>query len=252
MRKIVLIVLVLIMCVGMFACSGEDEGAKKDFEILDTDTLKETTTKSSAVGYIPGEYIKFGCYEQDNNLANGSEAIEWLVLEATDERALLISRYSLDCEQYNEEYVAVTWETCSLREWLNNDFINKAFTDTEKANIVAVTVNADDNAEYGVEAGNSTEDKVFLLSIDEVNKYFTSDSERESKPTVYAAEKGVWVSDEGDFKGNCVWWLRSPGEYQTRAAYVRYDGNVRNNGDDVRYADTAIRPALWINLNSLK
>ncbi len=48
-----------------------------------------------------GDYITFGLYEQDNDLSNGKENIEWLILELKDEKALVISKYALDSKPYN-------------------------------------------------------------------------------------------------------------------------------------------------------
>lgn len=78
----------------------------------------------------PGSIVTFGAYEQDNNTGNGKEAIEWLVLDydAANNRALVISLYALDCKPYNTEKKNVTWEKCTLRAWLNNEFIQAAFS----------------------------------------------------------------------------------------------------------------------------
>ena len=91
-----------------------------------------------------------------------------------------------------------------------------------------------------------TVDQVFLLSITEVNKYFSSNSARQCKPTDYAVANGAWENDSG----NCWWWLRSPGNYQYRAAIVLVGGDVSENGFIVNYDLSAVRPALWIDLNS--
>lgn len=193
---------------------------------------------------VEGEYIKFGAYEQDNNTSNGKEDIEWLVLEVRDGKALVISKYALDCKQYNTSNTDVTWETCTLRNWLNNDFINAAFSSYEKAMIPTVTVSADKNPDYNINPGNATQDQVFLLSITEANKYFSA---RKCEPTDYAVANGAWESDGG----NCWWWLRSPGYYlQGFAAGVNYGGDVYKNDDIVDHAGPAVRPALWIDLNS--
>ena len=77
-------------------------------------------------------------------------------------------------------------------------------------------------------------------------KYFSSYSARQCKPTDYAVANGVWENDSG----NCWWWLRSPGDRQNRAAGVDYVGYVFEYGFSVRYALDAVRPALWIDLNS--
>lgn len=193
-----------------------------------------------------GDYVFFGEYEQDNNTANGKEDIEWLVLEVKDSKALVISKYALDCKQYNTSHTDVTWEACTLRRWLNNDFINVAFSADEKAMIPLVTVSADKNPEYSTNPGNATQDQVFLLSIIEANKYFGSDSARQCEPTDFAVANGAWESDSG----NCWWWLRSPGLSQNYAARVDSGGGVSEGGYYVDDGDRAVRPALWIDLNS--
>ncbi len=193
-----------------------------------------------------GDYITFGRYEQDNNTSNGKEDIEWLVLDKKDGKALVISKYALDCQPYNTSYTDVTWETCTLRKWLNNTFLNAAFTDAEKSLIPTVTVSADKNPKYSTNPGNATQDKVFLLSITEVNEYFNSDSARQCKATAYAEAQGAYVNSSN---GNCWWWLRSPGYNQNYAALVLYDGYVYEFGYTV-FQFGAVRLALWIDLNS--
>ena len=110
--------------------------------------------------------------------------------------------------------------------------------------IPTVTVSADKNPDYSTNPGNATQDQVFLLSITEVNKYFSSDSARQCKPTDYAVANGAWGS------GNFCWWLRSLGDMLFSAAYVNRGGGVRENGRDVDGDGGAVRPALWIDLNS--
>ena len=191
-----------------------------------------------------GDTYRFGSYEQDNNKSNGQEDIEWLVLAKEGTKILVISKEALDCKPYNTSYTDVTWETCTLRKWLNNDFINAAFSADERTMIPTVTVSADKNPDYSANPGNATQDQVFLLSITEVNKYFSSDSARQCKPTDYAVANGAWD------RGNCWWWLRSPGYSQNIAAYVNNDGDVDEFGTYVDRANCAVRPALWIDLNS--
>lgn len=188
----------------------------------------------------PGDTVFFGAYEQDNNTSNGKEDVEWLVLEVKDGKALVVSKYALDCKQYNTSNTNVTWETCTLRKWLNTDFINSVFSSDEKAKIPTVTVSADKNS---TNPGNATQDQVFLLSITEANKYFGSDSARQCKPTDYAVANGAWESDSGNF----WWWLRSPGVTQYSAAYVFSGGGVTESGDGV-IGTSAVRPAMWISI----
>ena len=194
-----------------------------------------------------GDTYTFGSYEQDNNNSNGKEAIKWKVIANEGTKILVISKYALDCQKYNTSYTtSVTWETCTLRKWLNNEFLSSAFSEGEQAMIPSVTVSADENPHYSTNPGNATQDKVFLLSITEANKYFSPDSARQCKPTEYVVASGVWKSDSG----NCWWWLRSPGADQHCAASVLSTGAIADYGYLVYIGDRAVRPALWIDLNS--
>lgn len=193
-----------------------------------------------------GSTIKFGFYEQDNNTSNGKEEIEWKVLAVDGNKALVISQYALDCQKYNSTYTDTTWEKCSLRTWLNGTFYNAAFGSDHQKMIASSTVTADKNPSYSTSPGNNTTDKVFLLSITEVYKYFSSESARQCQGTAYCYAQGAYKASNG----NCWWWLRSPGYFSDYAAGVSLDGSVYDYGDFVNYGKYAVRPALWINLGS--
>ena len=183
-----------------------------------------------------GSYVFFGSYEQDNNTSNGKEDIEWLVLAREGDRVLVISRYALDCQQYNTSKTNVTWKTCSLRKWLNGTFINNAFSSDEQNMIQTTTVTTDKTV---------TADKVFLLSITEVNKYFSSDSARQCQGTAYCYAQGAYKPRNA----NCWWWLRD--DFYDYAASVGDDGHVIYYGVcSVSDDDSAVRPALWIDLGA--
>ncbi len=198
-------------------------------------------------GTKAGDIILFGSYEQDNNPYNGTEDIEWLVLAKEKDRVLVISRYALDCRPYNAEEQEVTWETCFLHGWLNDTFLNNAFSADEQAMIRTETVTADRNPSYGTSPGRDTTDKVFLLSIAEVNQYLTGESARKCQATAYAVKRGAYINP---LDGNCWWWLRSPGMNSFLAAIVNYVGSVGYDGVRVHTWDGAVRPALWINIES--
>lgn len=195
---------------------------------------------------VGNTYI-FGSYEQDNNKSNGQEDIEWLVLSKEGAKILVISKYSLDCKPYNTGDTDVTWENCTLRKWLNKDFVNTAFSTDEKVMIPTVTVSADKNPDHSTNPGNSTQDKVFLLSITETNKYFSSSIEMECKATDYAVANGVDESYGGH------WWLRSPGSSrQDCAAFVYGSVGIVEFGNSVYCSDFAVRPAMWIDLSVIE
>ncbi len=202
--------------------------------------------KSNLTDIKKGDTVKFGFYEQDNNTTNGKEEIEWIVLNVEGSKALVISKYALDCQQYNTSYTDVTWESCSLRKWMNNTFINEAFGSKHQELIPSVSVSADKNPNNSTNPGNATTDKVFLFSITEAKKYFSSDSARKCKPTKYAIANGAYVNSDN---GNCWWWLRSPGDYQSNAADVNYVGSFFYYGSGVNYDRSCVRPAMWISLD---
>ena len=192
------------------------------------------------------EYIVFGHYEQDNDMNNGSEPIEWQLLAQEEDRKLLISRYALDCVMYNESYKDATWETCTMREWLNGYFYDEAFSDEEKSMIVRVKVTADANPDYATEMGNNTRDRVFILSVLEAQDYLPKDSGRICQPTAYADFEGVKYSGRNN---TCWWWLRSCGGSSRRAAEICFDGTMDTLGKYINNDHIGVRPAIWITMD---
>ena len=194
----------------------------------------------------PDSIVTYGTYEQDNNPSNGAEPIEWIVLKRDDDNVILISKYGLETTlSYNTEYTNVTWKKCTLREWLNDNFFNVAFTVEEQMKLITTDVKADKNPKYDTNTGSDTQDKVFLLSVDEVNQYFDTDDERICMPTKYAVANGVKTDDSGA----CWWWLRSPGSLTTNAANVYYDGSVDCIGHYVNSESGAVRPVIVLRLS---
>ena len=124
-------------------------------------------------------------------------------------------------KKYNDAWAAITWETCTLRTYLNGEFYN-SFSAEDKAKI-ALTHNTNlDNPEYGTDGGNDTEDYIYLLSIAEANA----------------------LSDTIRSNSSGSWWLRSPGDYSYYAAFVDgEDGDVDLNGHDGD-DEYGVRPAL--------
>jgi len=204
-----------------------------------TDILKreEEVSKKWQVGAT----VIFGSYYQSNSSIK--ESIEWEVLAREGNKALLISKYALDCKKYNEEYIGVTWENCTIRNWLNGEFFNIVFDSKEQKRILPAILRNADNPLCLIKGGVSTTDKIFLLSIGEVEEYFSSDSARKCKPTIYAKEC-IWNCPT-EF---CCWWLRSPGGLQEVAAVVNYIGEVDCIGCHVDNRKTAIRPAMWVSI----
>lgn len=258
LKSIIASLLSVAMLMSFVACggsgSGEDKknnsaGASASDGADANGSTNSDGEKNIEKGQV-GSYITFGTYEQDGDTSNGAEDIEWLVLDVEDGKTLVISKYELDCKPYNEVDEGVTWETCTLRTWLNNYFYDTAFSDSDKNKVCLTNVVAEKNPNYDTEAGNNTQDKVFVLSISEAEKYFSSDDERKCKPTQYAINNGAWFNkdpSDSDY-GNCWWWLRSPGYDLSITSGVGGDGDIEDyyNRNDVEYNCNAVRPAMWI------
>ena len=123
--------------------------------------------------------------------------------------------------------------------------MNDAFTPEQQKSILKKTVSADKNPIYTTDPGNDTEDMVFLLSIDEAERYLSNNSARQAQTTAYAVSMGAYTQNN---TGNTWWWLRSPGSSNYYALYVNIDGSIILFGDNFDGDYGAVRPALWINL----
>lgn len=236
----------------------------KEYEDVDKLLAEDDNMMAAAARnakFTVGNYVTFGTYPQTKS-GKDATPIEWLVLARDGDKALLISRYGLDAQPYNTYYTSVTWETCTLRTWLNGTFYNKAFSSAEQAAIL--TTNVDNSKSqccsgWNTSGGNNTQDKVFLLSYAEANKYFgveywqnngaTDKVKSRVAPTAYAIAQGAgkyssYKTADGIDAGR--WRLRSPGGYQDCATYVYADGSLGYSS--VSKVSASVRPALWVNI----
>jgi hypothetical protein len=227
----------------------------------------------------------------------------WLVLERKGNTALLITEGIIERWPYHTAAQGVTWEGSAVRAYLNGKFLEQ-FESADQAKIIEVTSQNPDNPWYktrasvisakagktGVTArdpkgGNPTKDKVFLLSIDEVCRYFGNSTARlKNKGFEYQNGKMIMgkgtslgdttrISDQNDKNRIAImpaalstfrekkdmafrWWLRSPGEADILAAEVSAQGHVKITGSQIWAMGTSkddksemggLRPAVWIN-----
>lgn len=189
-----------------------------------------------------GDIVPFGSYEQDNDFGNGKEPIEWVVLDIIKGRALLLCCYGIDCLPYHNSDSNVTWEVCSLRNWLNDSFLNSAFSTNEQKLILSTHVSGSENTNYGTEAGNDTKDRLFLLSMYQV-EYYSDYWDLTCVPTSYAVERGAFLNKTTN---GGWWWLRTPGDSENTAASVNSDGSVDSNGSAVNGLKGMVRPVMWV------
>jgi len=150
---------------------------------------------------------------------------DWLILDIVNNKALLMKKTSIAGIPYNDSLKEVTWEESTLRAWLNSDFYNNSFSSEERKNIVPADVENPANPSNAAEAGRSTRDYIFILSIEEALKY--ADIIPESDHNI---------------------WLRSPGSSSNKAAFISADKTIMENGYEVNSDKLAIRPVLWFSL----
>lgn len=241
--------------------------------------LNNPTT--DADGVTTWNCIWFGNYWQEDTNGDGEAdkndaktPIKWRVLSVDGDDAFLLADKNLDGERYNDTFTDITWETCTMRSWLNgygaeankdgkdysnNNFLNNAFSQSEQTAVRTTNVVNDDNPYYGTEGGSDTLDKIYLLSIGEAANpsygFLSDDREedkgREAKNTVYTKKiPGVFTDVSEEYAGNGVWWLRSPGNISSHASLVRRSGYVDRSGGSTHDNIIPIRPALHLNLSS--
>jgi len=184
-----------------------------------------------------GSVISFGGYD-------------WRVLDIQDNKALLLSERVIEKKRYhsNEE---VTWSESELHDYLNKKFYNK-FSPQDKARIAKTEVKTSNNPWFGTVGGDTTNDMIFLLSIEEVVQYFGDSGQLTNRNPdsqwyindQYNSERLAY-DDDGTASW---WWLRSPGGPSRRAAFVDADGILDVDGSCVYNGTGGVRPALWLNL----
>lgn len=230
---------------------GHDESISFEKRLREMYTVKDYPTDTSIEDL---DSISFGRYEQDNNLGNGKEGIEWIILKKENGHAMLMSKYVLDCQQYNNVKTEMYWAISSLRNWLNNYFYDEAFNSNEKALIPQVTVINEGNMKWQLSASEDTSDYVYLLSERECVEFFGEPSstnqivELSTNATDYAKSLGVYVEKEPGqwYNGNSTFWLRSPGNMKNRAGNVTYCGYFYQDGNSVDFKLNGVRPIIWV------
>jgi hypothetical protein len=158
----------------------------------------------------------------------------WRVLDVTGDRALLLTEDIIEKRAYNVRFEIVTWKSCTLRRYLNREFVGR-FIDQEQAQI--------------------SRSGVFLLSTEEVVRYFGGNGKPQKRPN----KNSLWINDKfnikrmADYGGKaCWWWLRSSdSEKSNLATAVSDSGYVSIGGRHVHDdSNVGVRPALWLNLKS--
>ena len=220
----------------------------------------------------------YGDYEQDDK-----QPVKWRVLSVdASGNALLLADKNIEIREYNTTDTDVTWETCTLRSFLNSygpesniceedyeaaGFLTTAFNAKERSAIKTAFTANPNNPIYDTKGGNDTKDKVFLLSLDEAmnpnygftanhlkHEYYEGRYSTDADATRTALNTG-FVDFKPGYEGNDkdaedVWWMRTPGESADYASSFYNMGAANASGRKVSDKGTAVRPALYLDLSS--
>ena len=201
--------------------------------------------------------IYFGYYYQSNDIVK--EPIKWRVLSVDGDDAFLLADKNLAYQYYyskwNEE---ISWEICSLRTWLNEDFYNEAFpTDFQKNSVKISNVVNKDNPEYGTTGGNDTQDRIYIPSVDEMTnptygfvEEYAENSTRLSSTTEYALNTSP---SDTMFEIEDDYWLRSPGDESIYVCIVNgVSGElyIKGTHPNPNGFNVYVRPCLHLDLSS--
>ena len=207
------------------------------------DEPSSATATPPPLNYSVGDIVYFGWHN-------------WHVLDVQNGKALLLTEDVVEERAYNDEETDVTWETCTLRAYLNGEFY-ESFSEEDRARIALTRNENPDNTwgtwygeRFNTPGGNPTDDYIFLLSVPEILKYYPGQKlDKDSNGNEWCYE----VDDRlvSHFDNIRHWWLlRSPGTEQDYAAFIGNDGFVILSGDFVNH-EGGVRPALWVDLGDV-
>lgn len=211
-----------------------------------------------------GDIVTIGEYSHNRNDFSSYDdlPLRWIVLEQKEEKILLLSLQSIDILPYvsdkryfEQKEDGFTWENSTMRACLNQELLYLTFQPEERLCISPTVIHNPDNPVYGTNGGKDTTDYLFLLSIEEAQKYFSSDSDRKTQivPDVelqqYDLMPYTHYLNTTDYYD---WWLRSPGENSEMAACVGRFGEIMMEGQWVKTEDVSIRPTMWVDLKKVK
>jgi len=189
-----------------------------------------------------GDTVELGRFPQDLTL--NMQPIVWRVIDSVDGRKLLLAEKGL-ISLYHEDLGSkeADWSKCAVRHLLQHDFLNTAFDEEEKSCIQAVALSNKGRKDLNIPDGVDTKDTLFLLSADEVEKYFPEDSMSRAARTEYAASQYSYYGKRGVH--DC-WLLRTRGGSKSSNQLCVECGNGEMSMFGTLYHTAAIRPAVWV------
>ena len=206
---------------------------------LDTD--KDILSANLAFERLQSERgITFGSFVNPKN--NRVRPLTWHILELDkkNRRMLLFCDYVLEQRAFSNS-ANDSWNTSSLRKWLNGDALNKYFTPWEQKQILSYD-------------HNRAADKLWLPDKAMIDKYFSpADWDLTNKDGVaiatllykHAQATGTWFPDKAE--GKDEWWVDIPGKYGSGyCQYVDVSGQLVLVGYKCTDSKAGPRPMMWI------
>ncbi len=202
---------------------------------------KNTPTDPYAIGSV----VTMGKYEQDNNTSNGPEPIEWIVVQNTGNKALLMSKYVL-------EYMAMSdsrYMRSAVREFLEGNFYWNAFTYDETKKILDSHI-----PDLSAVTQGRINNHVYIFSYDEITALSLNNIDLTPIFTPYVLARngnreddGVWLRDEYDGSGksgggNCI--------YRTYQGFLHIQSPTAFTVNYVMKPEEScgVRPSMWISI----
>lgn len=256
----------LVACLMLGACGKSEETVSNN----DNNQSPEDSISGLKNQYKIGDIVTLGEYEQDGEDSNGKEAVEWIVIGEDGSRALLLSKYVLFSEQYNNQGGKSSWETCSLNKFLNSEFIDEAFSEDEKKHIADVAgvgkvfcLSYEEAITYfemssfvdeDFASGKEYERYFAQLALGEptevISKKFTNDKPMTQEKLDDLKEDGIDYDTNVIGKKYVDYWLRTiAGGIEDCAHIIEDDGTLADRAGTNNMVDkrqVGVRPAIWV------
>ena len=206
--------------------------ATEEFKTLNRENVRDSFRELARLNYKDSEeYLVKMEKARIKELPDGEKIrfgeVNWRILTHDGDRVLLLKDKTQGEAPFHIGGGAISWETSTIRTWLNKSYINVLFSfEKEKDAIIETALPASENPVYGTKGGNETKDKLFLLSSEEFLKY------SEVLPTTHY-----------------LWWLRTPGSAPGTISIVSTDKEVMDFGYDAESDIIRARPAIWIDVS---
>lgn len=227
--------------------AGSNEALPSHRTLTNPESEHKNINVTSTPNNDIGDIIIFG--------RHSGSPLQWRICDISADKkwAYILSLDILFQEQYNATYTVITWESCTIRNWLNTVFLHRFKTD-EQQKIGIATLQNENNPWFKTSGGKDTKDRIFLPSLTEVIKYMGGNGSIARRSVVRGASALIDDRYNNDriatFKNVADrWLLRTPGKTGEFVTSVFSSGCISVEGSRIHRATGGVRPALWLNIS---